>query len=122
MNQQKKGLSSPIQTRVAGVVANITRFEKSEEFIEMELTLQNTSSRTAYVCAEVRSTNLIDQTTGESWKPHHYAGQDCQRLNVNQSGRVWMKFEIPDPEKRIFSLSSRLFTGPVDRLALGESF
>jgi hypothetical protein len=86
----------------------------------MELTLQNTSSKPARVCARVRSTKLMDQATGESWEPLHYAGQDCQVLNANQSGRLWMKFNIPDPKKRTFSLSSPLFTGPVDHLALAE--
>jgi hypothetical protein len=119
--QKKEVLSSQIQTRFPGAGANIIRFEKSGEFVILQLMIQNTSSRLVpMACFYESQTNLIDEATGESWQPKESVGQSCTALEVKKSSRMWMKFAIPSPEKRTFSLSSPLFQGTLDNLVLAD--
>jgi hypothetical protein len=65
-------------------------------------------------------TNLIHEATGESWQPKEHVGQECAPIEANRSSQMWMKFDIPMPEKRTFSLSSPLLRGTLDNLVLAE--
>lgn len=118
----KKGaFNSSIQTRFNGVIANIIHFEKSGESVILQLMVQNTSSRVVHgVCFYESQTNLIDEATSESWHPKESVGQPCTSLEIKKSSRMWMKFAVPNPEKRTFSLSSPLFHGTLDNLVLTE--
>jgi hypothetical protein len=119
--QKKEAGISPIQTRFDGVVANVAHFEKNGELVVLEVVVRNTSDKTApWVCFYQTVTDLIDEATGESWQPKQYTGQPCTAVEANKSSRTWMKFKVPDPEKRTFSLSSPLFHGTLDNLVLAE--
>jgi hypothetical protein len=119
--QKKEALSSPIQTRFEGVVASVIRFEKSGELVMLQLMARNTSRQRHMVCFHPRQTTLIHEATGESWQPKESVGEDCTRIEANNSSRVWMKFDVPKPENKTFSLSSPLFNGTLDNLVLAES-
>jgi hypothetical protein len=118
---KKETLDSPIHTTFPGVVANITQFKKTGELVMLELVARNSSSRSSSVCFHPFMIQLIDASTGESWQPQHLTGRPCTALDANKSTRMWMKFEISEPEKRTFSLSSSVFKGTLDNLVLAES-
>jgi hypothetical protein len=109
-----------VQTTARGVVANITRFQKSGELVTMEITLRNTTTQDVTACIHAYYTELIDQATGESWRAALHAGRECNVLDANKSGRVWMKFEVRTPEGRTFALSSPLFKETLEHLVLRE--
>jgi hypothetical protein len=109
-----------VQTTTRGVVASITRFQKSGDLVTMEIMLRNNSSQDATTCIHAYYTELIDQATGESWRAALHAGRECNILDANKSGRVWMKFEIRAPEGRTFALSSPLFKETIEKLVLRE--
>jgi hypothetical protein len=111
---------SPVPTTTRGVVASITRFQKSSNLVTMEITLRNTLSQDAMVCMQVWATELIDQASGESWRAALHAGKECNVLDASKSARVWMKFEIREPEGRTFSLSSPLLKETLEHLALRD--
>ena len=71
-------------------------------------------------CMQLWRTELIDQATGESWRAALHAGQECQSLDISKSGRVWIKFEIRQPEGRTFSLSSPFMKETLEHLVLRE--
>jgi hypothetical protein len=112
--------TSSVQTTIRGVVASITRFQKSGDLVTMEIMFRNTSSQDVTACTHTRSTELIDQATGESWRAALHAGRECNVLDANKSGRVWMKFDIREPEGRTFALSSPLFKETLEHLVLRE--
>jgi hypothetical protein len=103
------------------VVAHIIRFEKSGELVMLQLMVRNTSGQTRNVCFYPMETSLIHEATGESWRPNEYVGRECSYIDTSNSSRIWMKFEIPEPENKIFSLSSPLFNGTLDNLVLTKS-
>ena len=109
-----------VQTTTRGVVASITRFQKSGDLVTMEIMLRNTSSQDVTACMHAYYTELIDQATGESWRAALHAGRECNVLDANKSGRVWMKFEIRAPEGRTFALSSPLLKETLEHLVLRE--
>jgi hypothetical protein len=109
-----------VQTTARGVVASITRFQKSGDLVTMEIMLRNTSSQDVTACIRAHHTELIDQATGESWRAALHAGRECNVLDANKSGRVWMKFEIRAPEGRTFALSSPLLKETLEHLVLRE--
>lgn len=111
---------SSVPTTTRGVVASITRFQKSSDLVTMEITLRNTLSQDATVCMYAWTTELIDQATGESWRAALHAGKECHVLDASKSARVWMKFEIREPEGKTFSLSSLLFKETLEHLALKD--
>jgi hypothetical protein len=100
--------TSSVQTTIRGVVASITRFQKSGDLVTMEIMFRNTSSQDVTACTHTGSTQLIDQATGESWRAALHAGRECNVLDANKSGRVWMKFGICEPEGRTFALFAPL--------------
>lgn len=108
-----------LETNYDGVVASITQFDKSGELITLALTVQNNSNNTVRVCTHSYLAQLIDQA-GESWRALHTGGElrACGKLGPNYSATAWMKFNVPNPETRIFSLSSPLFNKPIDNLML----
>jgi hypothetical protein len=110
-----------LETNYADVVAGITQFDKSGELITLALTVRNNSNNIVRVCTHSQSVELIDQA-GERWKALHTGGElrACGRLGPNYSATAWMKFNVPNPETRIFSLSSPLFNKPIDNLVLGR--
>ena len=112
--------TSPVQTTIRGVVASITRFQKSGELVTTEITLRTTSSQDVMACTQVWATELIDQATGESWRAALHAGRECNVLDASKSARMWMKFEIREPEGRTFSLSSPLFKETLEHLVLRD--
>jgi hypothetical protein len=120
--QKQESSRVGVQTKYGGVMANIARFGQTDELVIVELAVLNNTEERVRICAHARRAHLIDQTTGEKWRALHYGGdlEECGRLGVNQSGGVWMRFKIPNPEKRTFSLSSELFNSPIDNLILGE--
>jgi hypothetical protein len=118
--QKKEALHAPIQTRFDGVVASVVRFEKSGELVMLQLMARNTSRQLRQVCFYPRMTNLIHEATGESWQPKEYAGQECNPIEANKSGQIWMKFDVSKPENKTFSLSTPLFNGTLDNLVLAE--
>jgi hypothetical protein len=117
--RKEVGMSS-VPTTTRGVVASITRFQKSSDLVTMEITLRNTLSQDAMACMQVWTTELIDQATGESWRAALHAGRECNVLDAGKSARVWMKFEIREPEGRTFSLSSPLLKETLGHLTLRD--
>jgi len=82
----RKGVGiSPVPTTTRGVVASITRFQKSSDLVTMEITLRNTLSQDATVCMYAWTTELIDQGTGESWRAALHAGKECNVLDASKS-------------------------------------
>jgi hypothetical protein len=125
-NQQGTGtqesLRPGIQTQYPSVTANIKRFEKTGELVTLELTVQNNSDEKFLICAHSRLAELIDQTTGQSWRALNSGGGvgDCGWLDANGSSGAWMQFKISNPDEKTFSLSSRLFNTLVGNLELGK--
>jgi hypothetical protein len=107
-------------TKYDGVMASITRFAPSGAFIILEITVKNGTNQSLSVCGRSRNAQLIDQESGERWKPVNTGGDlaSCHRLRASQVSGTWMQFEIPNPEKRVFSLNSDLFNRPVENLVL----
>jgi hypothetical protein len=68
--------------------------------------------------AVIKAVFAIDEATGESWRPKESVGQPCTTLDANTSSRVWMRFDVPNPEQRTFSVSSPLLKGTLDNLVL----
>ncbi|HHW77490.1 MAG TPA: hypothetical protein GX399_10785 [Xanthomonadaceae bacterium] len=110
------------QTVFEGVVASISRFEKSGELITLELTLRNIAPDTISYCVEPLYAQLIDEISGESWGELHYGGDvGChmkQNLAMGQSHTVWMKFKISNPEKKKFAFSLPILRRPIENLGL----
>jgi hypothetical protein len=109
-----------LETKYENVVAGITQFDKSGELITLALTVRNNSNNIVRVCNYSHLVELIDQS-GKVWKALDTGGElhACGRLVPNHSATAWMKFNVPNPETRIFSLSSPLFNKPIDKLELG---
>jgi hypothetical protein len=112
--------TSPVQTTIRGVVASITRFQKSGDFVTMEITLRNTSTQDVTACTHHHFTQLIDQATGESWRAALHAGRECNVLDARKSGRVWMRFEVHESDGRTFALSAPFLKETVENLVLRE--
>jgi hypothetical protein len=118
--QKPETVSSAIQTVYDGVVASVVRFEKTGNSVMLQLLVRNSARQTRMVCFQPRRTELIAEATGESWTPKEAAGQECTHLEANSSSRIWLKFDIPQPEKKTFSLSSPLLKGTLDDLVITE--
>jgi hypothetical protein len=116
--QKSDVLSAPIQTKYAGIVANIVRFEKSGEFVLLQVIARNTSSENQGFCFTQMGTDLIDEATGDTWRPKEFSGPQCTTVEASKSTQTWIKFAIPTPEKRTFSLSAPFFNGTLDNLVL----
>jgi hypothetical protein len=122
INRKEKVLSSPVETSVAGVVANISRFEKSGELVILELTVQNRSDEKVRFCTFSGTAELIDQATGQKWRALHHGGGvgDCGPISANLYSTAWMQFKIPNPETRVFTLSLKFLNKALDNLKLAE--
>lgn len=119
----KKEISLPeSQTVFEGVVASISRFEKSGELTTLELTLRNTAPDTILFCVEPSGAQLIDEISGESWGELHYGGDvychQKRNLAMGQSHTAWMKFKISSPEKKRFAFSLPILRSPIENLGL----
>lgn len=103
----KEVLPTDLQSSYKGVFVDITSFEKRGELITLELIFRNTSDKKIIVCSGASQARLIDEFSGESWDAVHYGGSvgSCGRIEGGESGGAWIKFKIPDPEKRHLSLS-----------------
>lgn len=110
------------QTVFEGVVANVTRFEKTGELVTLELTLWNTAPDTVSFCVEPSDAELIDELTSDSWGEVHYGGTvycwSKRELAMGQSHVAWMKFEIRNPEKKRFAFSLPILKRPVENVVL----
>jgi hypothetical protein len=110
------------QTIFEGVVANVTRFEKTGELVTLELTLRNAAPDTVSFCVEPYRAELIDELTGDSWNVVHYGGNvSClskQELAMGQSHMAWVKFGARNPEKKRFAFSLPILRRPVENLVL----
>jgi hypothetical protein len=114
------------ETIFEGVIANATRFEKTGELVTLELTFQNITSKEVAICADElepwNKTEIIDETTGDSWSIKYYGGQincsDKIRLAQDKSHVMWMKFNIKNPEVRKFTLSWHILKRPLEDLLL----
>ena len=120
-SQKKDALNSLIQTRFDGIVVSVIRFEKTGGLVMVQLMARNTSGQRRAVCFYPRETQLIREATGQSWQPKEHTGQECTQLEANKSSHIWMRFDVAEPENKIFSLSSPLFNGTLDNLVLAES-
>jgi hypothetical protein len=120
-SQKKDALNSPIQTRFAGIVVSIIRFEKTGGLVMLQLMARNTLSARHPVCFYPMGTKLVHEATGQSWQPKEYTGQECTQLEANKSSHIWMRFDVPEPENKVFSLSSPLFNETLDNLVLAKS-
>jgi hypothetical protein len=119
--QKSDALSAPIQTKYAGIVANIVRFEKSGGFVLLQVIARNTSRENQWFCFSQVNTDLIDEATGDTWRPKEISGPICTTVEVSKSTQTWIKFDIPIPEKRTFSLSAPFLNGTLDNLVLAGS-
>jgi hypothetical protein len=119
-DREVSGLAA--QTIFEGVVANVTRFEKTGELVTLELTLQNAAPDTVSFCVEPYRAELIDELTGDSWREVHHGGivtcSSKQELAMGQSHIAWMKFEGRNPEKKRFAFSLPILRRPVENLVL----
>jgi hypothetical protein len=111
------------QTVFEGVVANVSRFEKTGELVTLELTLRNTAPDTVSFCVEPFRAELIDELTSDSWDVVHYGGgvpcSDERELAMGQSHVAWMKFEmIRNPEKKRFAFSLPILRRPLENVIL----
>ena len=120
-SQKKDALNSPIQTKFEGIVVSIIRFEKTGGFVMLQLMARNTLSARHQVCFYPMGTKLVHEATGQSWQPKEYTGQECTQLEANKSSHMWMRFDVPEPENKVFSLSSPLFNETLNNLVLAES-
>jgi hypothetical protein len=118
--QKPEAVSSSIQTIYDGVIASVVRFEKTGNSVMLQLLVRNSARQMHRVCFQPRRTELIAEATGESWTPKEAVGQECTRLAANNSHRIWMKFDVAEPENKSFSLSSPLFNGTLDNLVIAE--
>lgn len=100
-------LPMDLQSSDKGVFVDITSFEKRGELMTLELMFRNTADQSIVVCGSASQAKLIDELTGESWSAVHYGGPvgGCARIQRGESGGAWIKFKIPDPEKKHLSLS-----------------
>jgi hypothetical protein len=73
----------------------------------MELIFRNTSGQNIMVCSRASGAKLIDELTGESWPALHVGGPlaGCQSVSEGVHSGVWIKFKVPDIEKRRLSFS-----------------
>jgi hypothetical protein len=120
-SRKKDALNLPIQTRFDGIVVSIIRFEKTGGFVMLQLMARNTLSARHQVCFYPMGTKLVHEATGQSWQPKEYTGQECTQLEANKSSHMWMRFDVPEPENKVFSLSSPLFNETLNNLVLAES-
>lgn len=120
--EMPQSLAAEAQTIFEGVVANVTRFEKTGELVTLELTLRNTTPDIVSFCVDPWQASLIDELTGDSWEEAHYGGDiNCgnkKELAMGQSHAVWIKFQIRNPEKRKFALSLPILRRPIENLTL----
>jgi class 3 adenylate cyclase len=123
-----------LQTRYPEVVAELTRFEKTGEFVTVVLTLRNAGDKRVvqWICPggqpgiekklEVKQAKLMDQATGESWEPFNFSGSLwdwCSSMFApGQSLGAWMIFKVPDPGKKTFSFSLPILNGSFNNLGL----
>jgi hypothetical protein len=103
----KDVLPTDLQSNYKGVFVDITSFEKRGELMTLELMFRNTFDKQIIVCSKASQARLIDEFSGESWDAVHHGGSvgSCDWIGGGESGGVWIKFKIPDPEKRHLSLS-----------------
>jgi hypothetical protein len=89
-------------------MASITRFATSGGFITLEITVKNGTNKALLVCGMSSRAELFDQETGDRWKPVDAGGDlaGCDNLPASHASGIWMRFKIPNPEKRAFSLKS----------------
>lgn len=119
--QKSDASGAPILTRYAGIVASIVRFEKSGEFVLLQVMVRNTSNENQGFCFYQSRTDLIDEATGDTWRSKEFSGSRCTTVEPGKSTQTWMKFAIPTPEKRTFSLSAPFLNGTLDNLVLAGS-
>jgi hypothetical protein len=112
-----------IPTKYPGVMAQITRFGTSGAFITLEIAVENETTKTTnHVCGMSQLAEISDQKTGESWTSVDAGGDvaGCHILPPSGKSGTWMRFPVPNPDKRVFSLKSQLFNTPVENLVLGR--
>jgi hypothetical protein len=134
-----KPLESPkpsMQTRYPEVVAELTSFEKTGEFVTVALILRNASGKALHqwMCPggrpfvekklEVNQAKLMDQATGETWVPFDVSGSLwdwCDSFFApGQSLGAWMIFKVPGSDKKTFSFSLPILNGSLNNLRLGR--
>ena len=109
-------------TKHEGVTARVTRFGPSGVFTMLEIAVRNRTTKTILICALSSDAELIDQQSGDAWKPENTGGEveSCGYLEPSAQSGTWMQFRIPDPDGRVFTLRSALFNHPVENLAIGQ--
>lgn len=115
-----------VETIFEGVIANLTRFEKTGELVTLEFTFHNTAPKEALICADEleswHSTKIINELTGEYWSVAYYGGSiSCNnkiRLSKEESHVVWMKFKIKNPEMGKFTFSWHILKKPIENIIL----
>jgi hypothetical protein len=109
------GSQAGAETIFEGVLVNVTRFEKSDDLVTLELTLQNRTRDTVPFCVEPYRAKLIDEGTGKSWTELHYGGVvSCSHKGNLASGKshmAWMIFKIDGPEPKSCTLSLPILRG-----------
>jgi hypothetical protein len=120
-----------VPSATKGIVAKVTRFEKSGGLVTLELTLQNTTPDTVSFCLDTYLAALIDEATGKRWNVLHYGGEMgiekmmCpldHELAPGKSLFAWMKFKIDAPETKKFALLVPGLRAPVENLVLGHPY
>ena len=110
-------------TRVAGVVAELTRFVRTSNLITAEVTLRNTGSLPAkFSCS---GWQLIDEQTGLGWEPDIVGGQispyNPATLEPGKTHVTWAKFKakLDDLSAGKYSLNvESILNRPFEGLAL----
>jgi hypothetical protein len=64
------------------------------------MTVKNGTTKDVVVCSLSNNAQLVDQATGDSWKPVNTGGSLalCDNLSASHASGLWMQFKIPNPE------------------------
>jgi len=120
----KASLPANLPTSYTGVFVDIVGFEKAGELTTVEWIVRNTSDQRLTVCNHADQAQLIDQVSGESWRPLHTGGPSagCETLPGGGQSGAWAKFKLANLENRRLSLSLRsLHKAPELPLPQGSS-
>ena len=106
----RRAYPNNLATSYKGVFLDVVGFQKAGELTTLEWTVRNTFDQSILMCGGASEVRLIDQNSGESWRPVHSGGPgaSCAYLSGGAQSGAWVKFKVTNHENRRFSLSSPL--------------
>jgi hypothetical protein len=106
------------QTNTPGVVAEVTDFSMTGALANLSFRFSGVGENPAILCINPEKSTLIDEQTGEEWRPVSYSEVSCNAYPKGISTVIWMRFPLESALQTTFTVHVPGIVEPVKGLSL----